>query len=377
MNSTLARSFSSDAFNRRSILFRLPTELLQAIFDLAYADWKPRSLLCRSLSRVVVLARWQNVLIKGYGQLVCFCVVSSRDASLLSRIRAISLRGGNKPETKRASNVLSVLHLEPLFGNMVNLEQLTLRVNWIVVERVFSVLEDPANMPCLRSLSVSTSYETWSDPLEPGYWIFLSVRSQLLTLEIDIDHHGSGTRKVAPPRTTLAHVKHIDITAARVIWPAPSPPSMTLCAVFTSAPRLSFYKDVDYSIAELSRLVNGPAAHLCLDRLELSDTDEPCSTGSLVRDYGPFWSVEKSEWTHHPNWRIGGKSATINPEEYEQLMDAADQGGVELVGTLSHGVQVAKAFAEEKRLVKEKWGNAPPPFSPGELAYYTTVRRRW
>ncbi|GAA5863855.1 hypothetical protein JCM8547_006085 [Rhodosporidiobolus lusitaniae] len=126
---------ASDALNRRSILFRLPTELLQAIFDLAYADAKPHSLLCHFLSRIVVLARWQNVSIKGYGKLVSFSVVVSRDPPLLSRIRNLSLQDAEFGQLyplegdDKAADILSILNPDPLFRKMINLKELELRIN--------------------------------------------------------------------------------------------------------------------------------------------------------------------------------------------------------------------------------------------------------
>ncbi|GAA5863851.1 hypothetical protein JCM8547_006084 [Rhodosporidiobolus lusitaniae] len=172
----------------------------------------------------------------------------------------------------------------------------------------------------LSSLSVSTSYETWSDPLEPGYWWFLSARVKLVSLDIVVDWHVR--LSLDEPYTdftltaSLPHFPAFRSLNVRGRCDCFEPAFYAALRGLRSLASLTFDEDADYSMSELTRLVDGPAKHPRLTHLELNDDYEP----------------------------------SYKSPSYKQLKEATERGGVELGGSLSEAVAAVKAFAEEEML---------------------------
>ncbi|GAA6029766.1 hypothetical protein JCM8097_001039 [Rhodosporidiobolus ruineniae] len=155
----------------------------------------------------------------------------------------------------------------------------------------------------------------------------------------------------------------------------------TFFDAFRQLPKLWSLASADgvvLNIPELSLLLDGPDKHpeLCEVRL---DNFEENAAGAAVARWGPWWNAEAQRWTVHEyswewdyDWFTEGYSAA----EYDELYEAVRRGEVDLCGSTLRADEVKRVFDEEVRIVEERWGNAPPAFSDGELAYYTTKRER-
>ncbi|GAA6037843.1 hypothetical protein JCM8097_005066 [Rhodosporidiobolus ruineniae] len=437
---------TADEVNRRSLLFRLPSELLQHVFDLAYYSRQPPSLLCRALAPFVVRARWQVVEVKGYEQLVRFSAKVNIDSSIATAV--VSLNIAQDPLWTRSaedSEAMRTLTLLPFCRKLKRLETLHVDTSWDVVQEAFETLQDPEAMPHLSALRVYCIFPATQDPLDPPFWTFLSQRPRLSTLRVEEPDGGGGRQRVrrqsaglSPSSVTSLHCSEmssspelfaalfplltnlsVDVTWDTVqlqpfFYALSSPARLTTLSVSNSGddefqlssvlphfsslvsltvcsgcasdtlafyaalrrlPKLHFLRFIYGSsilASELGRLVVGPDEHpaladICLDHLW-------AIMGPSVRDFGAFWDENTKAWTPHDyGWELpdelGDDFAAL-----EWAAQAAEERGRAFYGDTFEAIEVHNAYEWEKKVVKKRWKGVKAPFSPAELAFYTTRR---
>ncbi|GAA6037854.1 hypothetical protein JCM8097_005072 [Rhodosporidiobolus ruineniae] len=191
---------TADEINRRSLLFRLPPELLQHVFNLAYHSCQPPSLLCHALSSFVVRARWQVVKVKGYEQLVRVAIKVHVNVGVASAIRTLIIKEESYHASLRRDRddqaALRALPLPAFFHVLSAVEKLDLRVGWTVTHAALSALRDPMVMPRLASLKLGSAFDGWQDPYDVRYWSFLAERHCVTSLDIFFADRGQVNKEV-------------------------------------------------------------------------------------------------------------------------------------------------------------------------------------
>ncbi|GAA6029762.1 hypothetical protein JCM8097_001037 [Rhodosporidiobolus ruineniae] len=105
------------------------------------------------------------------------------------------------------------------------------------------------------------------------------------------------------------------------------------------------------------------------------------SYGPRVEDWGPFWDADARRWTTHLYaWDLDSLPDGFDGAGWAELEAAVEARNAEGEGQISTEGEGFDAYAawraheDDVQLVRERWSDAPPPFSKGELEYYTTRR---
>lgn len=399
-------------------LVRLPLELLQAIFDLAYpSPSRPDSFLCRALAPVIIRIWWKSLRCDGAPQIGEFCeLVKNRPevARLVESFEAserLSWRQIHSRDT--ATQHRTVDELVPkstdLFNTCVNLTRVSLAGDFKAVHRLLSPFFKPLGAPNLAELSIASDFEGVSDPFHPRIWQALSKKSALHTLSITLHPAGNTvspplppfTKRIAP-FTSLTHLNLrfaeeydgdgiLQLAAALVALTSITldldyEPFLHLHAFFTALPSPSLLRNLHLS-AHTSDYEPFP-----VDLLLLFPSLETLTfTGGNLIALPAFFDILR----HLPRLQhlhIGHDSFVLDPTDLVHLLHGPTQHtslrllrldhlnwvrrgpSVELKGSIREDLEVLKEYEAERKVVEERWGDAPPPFSPAELKYYTQWR---
>ncbi|GAA5971898.1 hypothetical protein JCM11641_001560 [Rhodosporidiobolus odoratus] len=439
-----------------SPLLRLPRELLQHIFDEAYKEEQPPSLLCHTLAPMVIRARWQNVEIFGSTALKLFSLLKHTAPSVPPIVQSFVLEDQKcgtypyrGPSHDADPSTLRLFDVPTAVAGLSSLQSLHVKATWGLTQYVVQGLEQSGTIFNLRDLLLFSDFDQWEDPLDPNHWAFLSLHTRLKTLTIRVDGWSEGEQRPA----ALVSPFQSSVTDLTITYPnsRPSPTASAFAAVFPSLTTLALsipaetpdilpdllsafphpdkvtllavddwcygtsishilalYAGVDdlritgcdsnepqlfdairqmpnlYALefddetiltaSHLLHLIQGPAKHPSLKLLDLNHIYS--RKGASVHDYGPFWDSSANKWTTHAgSWTLHHFTPDFPMESMEEIVEAGRRNGVKVRGSMLEAMKVQKAFEAEEKLVAERWGNAPPPFSPGEMEYYTTKRR--
>lgn len=197
---------------------------------------------------------------------------------------------------------------------------------------------------------------------------------KLLHLYLDINVEGDhDLAAVLPAFTSLETLSYISPYDTRFLDPA----------VFDALREMPRLRKLEFGLHtlvspdELLRLVQGPSRHSSFRYLQLDHFEEDWHGGASILEFGPYWNKDEGRYEAH-GWHLpmvysfsDDQAAFV--ERYDELLAAAKSHGVVVEGTVFPGLETVKGWEKEVELGKW-WENAPPPFSPAELAFYTHDR---
>ncbi|BGP39027.1 hypothetical protein JCM10449v2_002965 [Rhodotorula kratochvilovae] len=186
--------------SRRKVdrLRRLPPELLNQIFDKAYAEKPPARPICRALLPFLRERLYRNVVLRNYDQLVCFMWTVVHEAAIGALVKSLDLdfwddeNGEPEPDTLRPSDGEMVGFLCAL----ARLEALEIR-GW---SRASALVLSPAManlatfLPSLRRLHLFGVVQGCVDLFQPAQLIVLHYYGQIVDFQAR-----SAYWPVAPP----------------------------------------------------------------------------------------------------------------------------------------------------------------------------------
>ncbi|BGO90648.1 hypothetical protein NBRC10512_000212 [Rhodotorula toruloides] len=164
-------------------LSKLPMELLQKIFDDAYATDKPTEPLSRTLLPLFDRCVWRDVKVVGDKRLVAFSATFQTRPSVGRHCRTLKVQHLKSPAVSQAS-------LEAVFANLPNLTKLVVHDDW---EMFLDVLL-PAGRQALFPFSSSIRHFAClcktqrADPYHPAYLGSLASMTNLTVLQLILRH---------------------------------------------------------------------------------------------------------------------------------------------------------------------------------------------
>ncbi|KAK4334267.1 hypothetical protein RTBOTA2_003003 [Rhodotorula toruloides] len=201
-----ARTMSSARWNDHQVeaspsppavdrLSKLPMELLQKIFDDAYASDKPTEPLSRTLLPLFDRCVWRDVKVVGDKRLAAFCATFQTRPSVGRHCRSLNIEHLKSPAASHDS-------LETVFANVPNLTMLVVHDDW---DMFLDVLL-PAGRQALCPFSSTMRHFAClcktqrADPYNPAYLASLASMTGLTVLEL-IFQHKSPVKPSSTPST--------------------------------------------------------------------------------------------------------------------------------------------------------------------------------
>ncbi|BGO90664.1 hypothetical protein NBRC10512_000229 [Rhodotorula toruloides] len=183
-------------------LSKLPMELLQKIFDDAYATDKPTEPLSRTLLPLFDRCVWRDVKVVGDKRLVAFCATFQTRPSVGRHCRTL------KVEHLRSPAVVSQASLETVFANVPILVTLVIHGDWDTLLEVLMPSGRQAALPfsaTIRHYSCICKTQR-TDPYNPAYLACITSMTGLTALQLVLEHTEQGSA-VSPPLPSNGSVK--------------------------------------------------------------------------------------------------------------------------------------------------------------------------
>ncbi|BGP31116.1 hypothetical protein JCM10296v2_002880 [Rhodotorula toruloides] len=174
-------------------LSKLPLELLQKIFDDAYATDTPTEPLSRTLLPLSDRCVWRDVKVVGHKRLVAFCAAFQTRPSVGRHCRSLKIE-------HLKSRAVSHQSLETVFANLPNLTKLVVLDDW----EVFLDVLLPAGRQALFPFSSTIRHFAClcrtqrADPYNPAYLASLASMTGLTVLELIFQHQSRVKMSCSP-----------------------------------------------------------------------------------------------------------------------------------------------------------------------------------
>ncbi|BGP31132.1 hypothetical protein JCM10296v2_002896 [Rhodotorula toruloides] len=346
-------------------LSKLPLELLQKIFDDAYATDKPTEPLSRTLLPLFDRCVWRDVKVVGDKRLAAFCAAFQTRPSVGRHCRSLKIE-------HLKSRAVSHQSLETVFANLPNLIKLVVHDDW---EMFLDVLL-PAGRQALFPFSSTLRHFAClcktqrADPYNPAYLASLASMTSLIVLELAFQHKWpvkASRSRAHGGAVTLASLDVLSVSVSR----GPSLDSLRL--LLQSVPAVKKLIVEHYEPSSLVKLMAALAAPDCLEQLALHASGVvygglPIELKQLTRlrritfrgDFSRLGPDSSDVWRALPLERIEvGKKSDISAIEPSMLVDGPRK--LRSLNKLKLDNVTGKAGdIEDIDLLDEELGNTPP-----------------
>ncbi|GAA5854558.1 hypothetical protein JCM8547_004884 [Rhodosporidiobolus lusitaniae] len=384
-----------DEHNSRSILFRLPAELLH-----------------KRAAPFVARACWQQCHVWGRQSVSKVLDLATRQPDFPCKVRFLRMLPDGQDRPFLPSDLPAFASFA---GRLTNLDSIRISGYATILDALLAALGSPSVAPHLEVLDLALEGRGWKDSLDPRHWSAIATRT-VRELAISIGESFVPSPETAALHPPPSHLPSVEKLLVNWIIDAPSPSILPFVALFTNLVSLELnWADTDGDVPLLLRTLPSPirlrnlALATQIDNWDLStvlplfinlechnvpggyNTHDPsfyaalgnlpeleilklCGPDILIDDarLGPFWDVDEQAWTPHLYSLELPDLEEFSLAGWGRLANAAADAGVVLDGTTEEAMGVVKSLHEEEEIVKERWGEHPPPSSPEELAYFTT-----
>ncbi|GAA5854540.1 hypothetical protein JCM8547_004878 [Rhodosporidiobolus lusitaniae] len=259
-----------DEHNSRSILFRLPAEFVQYIFDLAYRPADEDDSIPLRLGDLLFLDLAMHV------------------PDFPSRVRSLKMFDSLNEAHFLPSDLPAFASFA---GRLTNLVHIRISTPPFIAEALFAALRNPSIAPGLRVLDLVFQGQGWRDPLDPRHWSVLTTRTGK-ELAVNISESFDPLSEPAtlpPPPSALPSVEKLILDWRGEIC---SPSILSFVGLFTHLTSLDF--DWADNVSDLPLLLRTFPSPSRLQKLVLPSQPDEWDLSAVLPSFDNLESLSVS-----------------------------------------------------------------------------------